>query len=971
MSARRKQGSRRGAILPLVAICLVGLMGLLALAIDVGLVAVARSQAQNAADAASMAGARTINGSATYNYAAMPVNAVQTAVNNQILGKAIVGDPNKIQTAGSDVFTSGQVTIQGGAYAYIYDDNNSANEGFKITMPGRPNGEPYSAARVTVAGSSSVNFGRIFGASSFPVQATATAIHRPRDVVIIMDLSGSMRFQSLPGIYLSGSTAYPSSAYPRTKSMNPDPDYPQFGHYSATSTAALYGNTSYSTGSEMVDPCNLSYTSNSGPPIIEGFYSSGSTKAFTRGDSAKSTTPGGDDCPKYNGNYVLTVNSYLNGATGETTLRNWLNNGYGSSFAGYTEGPGYWGKTFFVWPPDPRGSDLDPTVAANHADNGAKDWRQRFFFKFRNSTLYWLDHNTLLFNPSGSPATSTSSTTAIFRAPNTDVTVTENGASVTYQMRINYAAILKWLRTSPMHFPSQMTTGRIKYYTSIPNPDSDTTINSRFWANSSLSDSEAFWKEYIDFMLGFVASGTTYNTNRGNTPYSSMIGSGDLYKWGSTNIQISQAPDCNYTGLVNNSGGYTSGGSTLKVDTVKNFSGSTMSPSVGHFIRINYRNQIHKITNISSSSGTHTLTLDTPLVVSVGDNAMVQFYTSIPRYMNHTDNPYRPRLQYWFGPLSFVDWLGNYQTGKFWWPGNVHEAQNWACKAGIQTAIDDIKNNHPNDFIGMTFFSDPRTGTSDSSGLHNRAVIPLGRNYDQLKASLWFPPSTITGGVSTINATDADFQNVPRASGGTAPGMGLMIAYNLLSNSTNSLRLYAEPSGTYRGNAGGLGRKGANRLVILETDGAPNTRAFASMGGSGKDSYYKVRVKYPEQPLSSSNEYPSGGTYSSTEVYNVVKQICADETASPPGFSNPRKTALVYALGYGTLFDPASSSTAQSNALTFLQTVQFHGNTASTQNGADFPTWQRIYGTNTQRIDRLRAAFTNIMQAGIQVSLIE
>ena len=24
------------------------------------------------------------------------------------------------------------------------------------------------------------------------------------------------------------------------------------------------------------------------------------------------------------------------------------------SLSGYTVGPGYWGKTFFIWPPDPR-----------------------------------------------------------------------------------------------------------------------------------------------------------------------------------------------------------------------------------------------------------------------------------------------------------------------------------------------------------------------------------------------------------------------------------------------------------------------------------------------------------------------------------------------------------------------------------------------------------------------------------------
>jgi len=47
-----------GAVLPTVAVCLVGLMGFIALAIDIGLMVAARSQCQNAADSAALAGAR-------------------------------------------------------------------------------------------------------------------------------------------------------------------------------------------------------------------------------------------------------------------------------------------------------------------------------------------------------------------------------------------------------------------------------------------------------------------------------------------------------------------------------------------------------------------------------------------------------------------------------------------------------------------------------------------------------------------------------------------------------------------------------------------------------------------------------------------------------------------------------------------------------------------------------------------------
>ena len=223
----------------------------------------------------------------------------------------------------------------------------------------------------------------------------------------------------------------------------------------------------------------------------------------------------------------------------------------------------------------------------------------------------------------------------------------------------------------------------------------------------------------------------------------------------------------------------------------------------------------------------------------------------------------------------------------------------------------------------------------------------------------------------TITPYDSDFDNVPRANGGTAPGMGFMLAYNQFSSSYPSLRTYMLPQPTYRGAAGGLGRKGASRTVIFETDGAPNTRGFGNIVNSGSDSYYPVRIKDPTNIAAGGNEYPNSGTYDINEVYTIVKQLAALDTASPPGLSTTRKPALVFSLGYGSLFDPANSSSSQTNAMTFLQTVQYHGNVAKTTAGTDFPDWQRVYGTPAQRIDRIQAAFTKIMQSGVQVSLIQ
>src|SRR5207244_9176843 len=51
----------------------------------------------------------------------------------------------------------------------------------------------YSLVRSTVySNGNKTAFAKIFGINSFNTSATATAAHRPRDVVVIMDFTGSM-----------------------------------------------------------------------------------------------------------------------------------------------------------------------------------------------------------------------------------------------------------------------------------------------------------------------------------------------------------------------------------------------------------------------------------------------------------------------------------------------------------------------------------------------------------------------------------------------------------------------------------------------------------------------------------------------------------------------------------------------------------------------------------------------------------
>ncbi len=174
--------------------------------------------------------------------------------------------------------------------------------------------------------------------------------------------------------------------------------------------------------------------------------------------------------------------------------------------------------------------------------------------------------------------------------------------------------------------------------------------------------------------------------------------------------------------------------------------------------------------------------------------------------MNYNDAPIHPRLHFWFGPLTMMAFLvGMPEYGRNWNPGTSHEAHDWQLKAGIQSAIQDIQNNHPNDQASLIFFS--------TNSAYNTARVPMGQNYTYLTNALWYPYSLISptdGSVSgTVRPYDTSFNDkapgiIPTASGGTDSSAGLAVAYNQFSSNTSQ---------------GFTGRRGAVKMVLLETDG--------------------------------------------------------------------------------------------------------------------------------------------------------
>jgi Flp pilus assembly protein TadG len=831
---RSEQKRRRGAALVLFVATLIPILAFCALAIDLGLLAAARTQCQQAADCGAMIGARTLNGDSTNsnNYSAVTPAVQNAAAANTILGKPV---------------QSSQLTIDIGRYVY-----NTSNQRFEGQFPG-PSSENWSMVRVKVASNlgSQLAFSRIMNFTPSNMQAVATAVHRPRDVAIILDYSGSMRFASLMG----------DPHYGNRTSNNGDSVIPVFGHYSASGSAALQA----SSFNLPYYEANISATTADGrAPIIQDFYQDGNgSPAFTPASGSYAITPGGDNFLRVNKNtgstYATTLAEILNLASVTLSTRDasFEATGYstygmqGGNSQGYTQGPGYWGKTFFIWPPDP----------GNMAGGGTADWRKRYFTYPGSSTP--MDDNSRLWTSGGS-----------WRAP----------GSSTYA--INYAAILNWIKNiGPNPFPSRLQSGRILYYDQIPN-----NIDTSSFPPSD--PNQRFWKDYIDFCLGLV------ELTRGNWQVvcngsNGLTGYGADYAWGTPLI----TPKANLQG--------------------------TTKP-----------------------------------------------------YMFYLDNPLRPRQHFWFGPLSMVDFLGCYNLwytvspncSRFcWWPGTCHESPMYACKLGIRAALNDIKTNHPNDLVSLIMFSAPRDSVNDNDGSRfNRVRVGLSRNYDNMLDSLWYPPSTLGNVNALIRPYDADNLEVPRAAGGTCYAMPLMLAYNQFS-ANSGLKTFNP--GAPSGDAGGNGRKGAQKIIIFETDGAPNTTASAGFTNSGAyNSYYNVRYNSASP---GGSEYPynvrgynDNDSAVTSQIYNLCRTICASDSASPAGYSTSTKKVQIHCIGFGPVFDAASPDRAA--AIATLNQMQQIGNVTD-----GMPSYKIIVGDEATVASKLQQAFTKILQNGIQVSLIQ
>ncbi|MFO0972673.1 MAG: vWA domain-containing protein [Phycisphaerae bacterium] len=176
---RGKQRSRRATAILQTAVfgSLVG-VGAMALTVDTGMQFNTRGELQNAADAAALAAALELGGSADAQASARQ-QAAAVAAQNKVRGSSAYVDPNV------DV-EFGHAVLDGARYVY------------------QPNVQPFDAVKVTVRrDGSDANHPKVplmFGAAIFSggasISASAIGMLVPRDIALVIDLSGSMNDDS-------------------------------------------------------------------------------------------------------------------------------------------------------------------------------------------------------------------------------------------------------------------------------------------------------------------------------------------------------------------------------------------------------------------------------------------------------------------------------------------------------------------------------------------------------------------------------------------------------------------------------------------------------------------------------------------------------------------------------------------------------------------------------------------------------
>lgn len=962
---------RRGTVLPMLAACLIGLFSFTALAVDLGMLAVSRTECQNGADIAALTGCRVLN-----NKPGTVNNDLAAAV---AAAKAVVTSNVHLNSN----FTTSQIqSIEVGQYLY-----NPSTGKFQVStwtnvtdsQTATPPSGSWTAIRVTLGVAQPTYFMKVLGITTMPTGAVAVAVFRPRDTAFVIDMTGSMGFGSQ---FNTGNVSGTSMDY---QSLNPDNLIPSFGHYTSVASY-LQATSNASNGSgEAISRNNICITTPGGPPIMRNFY-------FDPVNVSNPTTLA----------YPVTVSGGT--ANLKPAFHRWSPPESGGDSTTYTpvtyDFTGY--NAFHLGTEtSPKGPTPAPDSFGTMTDTASityvgDRWR-RADGSINKTNTSWATGSSstqaattaidlLGYNVSGSNVRKgTSGTTTI-----TTVDKFRDPIWETYGYDLDIVAYRAWKTASNSDNPGNpgaFTTlvpvadrfvgysmgpgywGKT-FYIWPPDPRTpvghpgDTNYQPGDWRRRYFrrSTSTAFDPQVdsstnsgfdgINEVLLNPSSGRTVSSSTTNY----VIDYTAVLKWIKSGPQTLppnlRAGRILYYSSIPDDVDTSTGSTEQKKD--KAFWKNYIDFVLGYSYSASY---LYGPGDSWSASSRSIYTSD----LNTWTGPLGTWSASRP-YMRYNDSPNRPRLHFWFGPLSMLSFIADGGSVNRM-PGTCNEAQCWQLKAGMNSVLDDVRNNHPNDHVGLVMFA---------YSAYKDIRVPMGQDFTALKNALFYPKSLLSaingGDVSseirpydvsgtTLNSISGD--EIPNANGATDPNTGLMLAFNLLSPSASLPSQY----GTIKG------RRGASKVVIFETDGVPNSYTNFTLNLKGYDTYYSN--------LTNGGNPGNGVEPSMSRAITVTQQICKQMATNnnagvDSGLSLPNAPARVYPIAFGDLFDTtlAPSATFRDTALQFLANVAAAGGTG-TAGATTLPSHQIITGSYDTRIATLKDCMERIFQSGVAVTLIE
>ncbi len=171
-SRRRAAKQRRGAMLVLIAIMMLGFMVAVAFSVDVAMMHLSRTELRTATDAASKAAAATLADS---------VNVDQAIARGQQIAAANTVNGQPLLLARGDFQFGRSSELADGTFAFSAADipRNSVRVDGRRTVG-------------SLSGPVPLFFGNLLGVDFFEPQTRATATYIERDIALVVDRSGSM-----------------------------------------------------------------------------------------------------------------------------------------------------------------------------------------------------------------------------------------------------------------------------------------------------------------------------------------------------------------------------------------------------------------------------------------------------------------------------------------------------------------------------------------------------------------------------------------------------------------------------------------------------------------------------------------------------------------------------------------------------------------------------------------------------------